>query len=90
MNKIKLTADSVPSIVTNKDGGLEIQLDNVTNLDLCKIDQSILIKTFCEYGKSEELLSELIESDFDLLRSYFVNRMDEFSELCDSLGVKNV
>lgn len=90
MNKIKLTAKSIPSINTTKDGDLEIELDNITALDLCKVDQTILIKTFCEYGKSEELLSELVESDFDLLRSYFVNRMDEFKYLCDSLGVKNV
>lgn len=88
MNKIKLTAKSIPSINTTKDGDLEIELDNVTNLDLCKIDQSILIKTFCEYGKSEELFNELIQQNDDMLVKYFTKNINELRYLCDNLGVK--
>jgi len=85
MNKIKLTTDSIPAI-TVEDCELKITLDNVTNLDLCQIDQDILIKTFCGYGKQKELFKELIESNEELMENYFTDNMGELHELCNNLG----
>lgn len=85
MNKIKLTTSSIPAI-TVEDCELKITLDNVTNIDLCKIDQSILIKTFVEYGKSKELFEELVQGNEDLIFDYLEQNMEELHTICEALG----
>jgi len=85
MNKIKLTTDSIPAIQV-EDCELKITLDNVTNLDLCKLDQNLLIKTFVSYGKSNELFNELVEGNEDLIFDYLEANMHELQLICQSLG----
>lgn len=85
MNKIKLTTDSIPAIEV-EDCELKITLDNVTNLDLCQIDQDLLIKTFVSYGKSKELFNELVQGNEDLIFDYLEENMEELHTICEALG----
>ena len=86
MNKIKIITTSIPAINPNSDFNLEITLDDVTNLDLCKLDQNLLIQTFVDYGKSKELFTELVEGNEDLIFDYLEKNMEELHTICEALG----
>ena len=86
MNKIKLTTTSIPAINPNSECDLEITLDDVTNLDLCQLDQSLLIKTFVSYGKQKELFEELVQGNEDLIFDYLEQNMEELHTICEALG----